>query len=61
MTVTNETVKQLDAGDVSYAPVEQVSSVVDGLLVPTLDGNASSSAASWPAVVSKDVSGQGHV
>ena len=57
--VNAETVKNLDCGDVAFTQVDQVSSMVDGIVVPTLDNTPSTT--KWPRVVSSDVTGHGHV
>ena len=59
LVVNAENVKTLDVGDVAYTQVDQLSSVVDGLLVPTLDGTNTTT--KWPSVVSSDVAGHGRV
>ena len=59
MVINAESVKLLETGDISYTPVDQLTSVVDGMLVPTLDNT--SSATKWPTVVAGDISNQGHV
>jgi dynein heavy chain, axonemal len=51
--VNNENVKTLDFGDLSYAPIEQVSAMVGGLVVPVLANKGNSTA--WPGVVAEDL------
>ena len=49
MTVTKENVSTLLRGDLSYAPVQSVSALVDGVFLPLLSNRGNSS--NWPAVV----------
>lgn len=51
--VTKENVKQLQRGDLSSAPIEQLSALVEGLFLPLLSSSANN--VSWPKVVSDDV------
>jgi dynein heavy chain len=52
-TVNAESVKTLEAGDMSYSAVEQVSALVSGVVLPVLKNQDNTS--HWPGVVSKDV------
>ena len=51
--VTKENMKHLERGDLSSAPIEQLSALVDGLFLPLLSSNANN--VNWPKVVSDDV------
>jgi dynein heavy chain len=53
MQVTKENVKLLQRGDLSAAPIDQLSALVEGLFLPLLSSSANN--VSWPKVVSDDV------
>ena len=51
--MTKDNMTLLQRGDLSYAPVDQLSAMVDGLFLPLLEGKSLSNA--WPTVVAQDV------
>ena len=56
MNVTKDNMTTLLRGDVSNAPVDQLSALVDGLFLPLLSSKGNTSA--WPSVVASDVFAQ---
>ncbi|EGD79180.1 outer dynein arm heavy chain beta [Salpingoeca rosetta] len=55
-TITKDNYKSLYCGDLSTSPVDQVKSLVEGVLMPILRNTDNNAA--WPAVVTTDVSTQ---
>jgi hypothetical protein len=51
--VTNDSVKTLEFGDISYSAAEQMAALVGGVVLPVLTNKDNSDA--WPGVVADDV------
>jgi len=54
--VSKDNVKELQRGDISAAPIDQLAALVDGVFLPLLGSTANN--ANWPKVVSEDVVNQ---